>query len=338
MKGEVLVSVLMPAYNAAQFVGEAISSVLEQSYENFELIIINDGSNDSTESEIALFDDERIHYYKNEQNIGLIATLNNGIELCKGKYIVRMDADDVCLHKRIEKQVQFMEQHSEVAVAGSWYYAFTLADGIEVKGGEDPDVLKSTLIFNTPLCHPATIIRKSILNSYNFRYDPKYRHVEDYELWMRISKVAKISNVQEFLFRYRSHDMQVSMQHNGYQKDVADVLRGRYLAEMGFVFSDEELATHNLVAANIPITSKEQLDKIDQWFKKLLQQNGDKRNFEPHAFKKVIGKFWADSCGFTNLGLYAYSRFFRSELKEYHRLGISGRMKLLVKCFIRRKK
>src|ERR1700741_216548 len=239
MKEPVLVSVLMPAYNAAAFIGEAISSILDQSYTNFELIIINDGSTDSTENEIALFEDERIHYFKNEKNIGLIASLNNGIDLCKGEFIVRMDADDICIFERIEKQVQFMQQNPGVAVAGSWYYAFTLADGVEVTGKKDPDILKSTLIFNTPLCHPATIIRKSILDKYKLRYDPEYRHLEDYELWMRISKYAQLSNVQEFLFRYRSHDTQISVQHNQYQKDKADALRGKYLEEMGFVFSEE---------------------------------------------------------------------------------------------------
>lgn len=338
MKDNVLVSVLMPAYNAAAFIGEAISSILEQSYANFELIIINDGSTDSTENEIALFDDARIKYFRNEKNMGLIASLNSGIELCQGAYIVRMDADDLSLFNRIEKQVEFMNANPDIAVAGSWYYAFTLADGIEVKGNPDPDELKSTLLFNTPLCHPATIIRKSVLDLYNFSYDQHYKHVEDYALWMQISKVAKISNVQEFLFRYRSHDTQVSTQHNRVQKDTANALRGRYLEENGFVFTAEELDIHNTIAGNTFITSREQLDNIEKWLAKLVAQNTLNESFAPKAFNKVMGKFWADSCGYTNLGFYAFFRFFRSGLKKYYSLGIMGRVRLAVKCFVRRGK
>ncbi len=338
MGKQALVSVVLPAYNSELYIGEAIHSLLEQSYSNFELIIINDGSTDTTEAIISSFEDKRIRYYFNEKNLGLIATLNRGIDLCTGEFIVRMDADDMSLYRRIEKQVDFMQRHPEIAVAGSWYYAFTMENGVEVKGQTDPEILKSTLLFNTCLCHPATIIRKSVLDKYNFKYDPAYTNLEDYELWLRISKVAQLSNVPEFLFRYRSHDTQISKLHNAHQKELADSLRSRYLKEMGFVFSENELSIHNLVAGNIFITSKEQLNQIDKWLVNLIQQNNQLKSFDQKAFNFVIARHWADSCGYTNLGVYAYFRFFKSGLKKFYPLGISGSLKLLGKCILRRSK
>jgi glycosyltransferase involved in cell wall biosynthesis len=116
-----LVTVLMPVYNGEEFLHEAIESILKQTYLNFELLIINDGSTDSSENIILSYPDTRIRYIKNESNIKLIATLNNGFALAQGKYIVRMDADDYSVKERLQKQVAFMEANPEVTLAGSWF-------------------------------------------------------------------------------------------------------------------------------------------------------------------------------------------------------------------------
>src|SRR5688572_768328 len=113
-----LISVLMPVYNAGPYLKESIESVLAQTYDNFEFLIINDGSTDSSEKEILSYNDVRIHYVKCETNSGLIATLNQGLALATGKYIVRMDADDICRPQRFEKQVRFMENHPEIGICG----------------------------------------------------------------------------------------------------------------------------------------------------------------------------------------------------------------------------
>src|SRR5688500_8514963 len=108
-----LVSVLMPVYNAEAYVSEAIQSILQQTYKNFEFLIINDGSTDNSEKLINTFSDSRIRYIRNSENIKLVATLNKGIDLSVGKYLVRMDADDISLPERLQKQVDFMETHPE---------------------------------------------------------------------------------------------------------------------------------------------------------------------------------------------------------------------------------
>ena len=118
------VTVLMPVYNGEMYLREAIDSILHQTFTDFEFLIINDGSTDNSETIILSYDDSRIRYEKNDSNLKLIATLNKGIELAKGKYIVRMDADDISIPDRIEKQVAFLEKNPDVGICGSWFTAF----------------------------------------------------------------------------------------------------------------------------------------------------------------------------------------------------------------------
>ena len=114
-----LISVILPAYNAERFLEEAIDSILAQTYKNFELIVLNDGSTDRTEEIILSYNDPRIRYIKNESNLKLIKTLNKGIALARGKYIARMDADDISLPTRFEKEIEFMEIHPDIGVCSS---------------------------------------------------------------------------------------------------------------------------------------------------------------------------------------------------------------------------
>ena len=122
-----LVSVILPAYNAQDTIAESIDSILNQSFRDFELIVINDGSTDATEKVIAQYDDSRIRYFANPGNQGLIYTLNRGLELSQGKYIARMDADDISLPARFEKQVRILEEHPEIIVCGPLIKVFLLS-------------------------------------------------------------------------------------------------------------------------------------------------------------------------------------------------------------------
>ena len=149
-----LVTVLMPVYNAEKYVKQAIQSILDQTYKSFELLIINDGSVDGSAHIIKSFQDPRIRFIENEKNLGLIATLNKGFDLSKGKYVARMDADDVAMPKRLKSQVAYMESHPEIGVYGSAYA--DLKDNITGKTTvflQDHDSLKTILLFNSCMAH-----------------------------------------------------------------------------------------------------------------------------------------------------------------------------------------
>lgn len=202
-----LVTVLMPVYNAERYLAEAIESILHQTYQDFEFLIINDGSSDGSEEIILKYAaaDPRINYVKNEHNIKLIATLNKGIKLAKGKYIVRMDADDISVPERIEKQVSFMESHPSVGVCGSYFTVF----GEEVKktyvvtrplGNE---TIKASLLFTNSLGHPNVIIRKSVMVDNDIWYDPRFYRIEDWGLWTMLMNKCDFENIPESLLMYR---------------------------------------------------------------------------------------------------------------------------------------
>ena len=206
---DILVSVIMPVYNGALYLREAIDSILSQTHTNLELIIINDGSNDNSEEIILSYEDNRIRYIINEKNSGICVTLNKGLDIAKGKYIARMDCDDISCPERLQMQIEYMEQNPSIGVLGSDIIVF--GEGIKehiFTFEHDKNCCKAGLLFNTCVAHPAVMMRKRLLDKYNFRYDEEYRGLEDFELWYRISKHTELVNLSHPLLYYRKHKSQ----------------------------------------------------------------------------------------------------------------------------------
>lgn len=195
------ISVVMPVYNTKEeYLREAIESILNQTYNDFEFIIINDGSTNNAEDVILSYKDKRIKYLK-QKNSGVAKALNYGFDLAKGEYIARMDSDDISLPNRFEKQIKFLEAHKDVSVIGSWHEEFPKRHirkpSYEIKL---LDLFKQNLV-----SHPTIMLRRNDFKKYNFRYNPHFT-CEDYELWTRIVKVLKFCNLQEVLLRCRRED------------------------------------------------------------------------------------------------------------------------------------
>ena len=199
-----LVTVLMPVYNAEKYVAEAIESILNQTYRDFEFIIINDGSTDRSEEIILGYEDSRIVYVRNERNIRLVATLNKGIRMASGRYIMRMDADDVSVNDRMEQQVKFLELHPDVGVCGSFLWVF--GESIQPYLSERPEMdknIRATMLVNNPLGHPNVMIRKSVMIDNDVWYDEKYYRMEDWGLWISMMPYCRFYNIQKPLLHYR---------------------------------------------------------------------------------------------------------------------------------------
>ena len=200
-----LVTVLMPVYNAEKYLAEAIESILNQTYKSFDFLIINDGSTDSSLKIIQDYaeKDNRIKIISRE-NKGLIATLNEGLDTIDTKYIARMDADDISLPKRLEKQVKFMEKNDDIVVCGTGIITFN-QDGTIRKHimPSDEIEIKVSLLSHCVLMHPTVILRKDVLDKERFRYNSKHRNIEDYGLWQLISNKYKLGNLTDILLKYR---------------------------------------------------------------------------------------------------------------------------------------
>ena len=211
------VSVILPAYNGEKFIGKAIQSVLQQTFADFELIIINDGSTDHTESIIHSFHDQRIMYLKNSDNQGLIYTLNKAVSHANGRYIARMDADDVCLPERIAKQKAFLDQNEGIAVVAS---TIDFINEQEEKTGIweldrrtiNPEQIKKAILKQNCIAHPTIMMRSEILKE--LKYKEYQKNIEDYDLWLRIlNRGYKIGKLDEPLLLYRIHDNSVTSLH-----------------------------------------------------------------------------------------------------------------------------
>lgn len=222
---DIKVSVLIPVYNGAPFIERAIKSILQQTYSNFELILLNDASTDNSETIISRFSDSRIKYHKNQNNLGISASRNKLMDLAQGEYLAVMDNDDLSMPQRLAQQVEFLDNHQDVAMLGSWGELFcqTPPSGLFGKLKQQfinlgwvwcqppfPD-LHNTLQGN-PVMHSSSMLRKSALLEHNIRYNPKYTPAEDYDLCRQILEAGlKLANIQNVLFKYHYHGQNFSL-------------------------------------------------------------------------------------------------------------------------------
>lgn len=220
MDAKPAVSVLMPVYNGEKYLAEAIESILNQSFDDFEFIIIDDGSTDGTAAILAKYErkDARICIH-HQTNQGVIAALNKGIKLTQGKYIARMDADDVSLPERLARQVDFLETHPEIGVLG------TLVQIMDGTGNTfytwpfftQHGALRWCLCFFCPIMHPTAMMRRQIVE-WAGGYSSDMVHAEDYDLWQRLSGMTRLSNLPDVLLHLRIHDTNVSNVHSSEQR------------------------------------------------------------------------------------------------------------------------
>ena len=226
-----LVSVLIPCYNCEPYIREAVMSIMRQSYANLEILVIDDGSTDNTGNilkELAE-EDTRIVYIKNEKNLKLIATLNKGLDLCKGKYIARMDADDISVPSRIEKQVDFLEKHPNIGVVGAHIEFFGGNKRSIWKTNTEDKYIRADLLFGTCFAHPVVMMRTSVLRDHHLYYNTDYPHAEDYKLWCDIAQYTELANIPEVLLYYRINENQVSYKYHKKQKETAQKIRREYI-------------------------------------------------------------------------------------------------------------
>jgi glycosyltransferase involved in cell wall biosynthesis len=219
------VTVLLPVYNGGAYLKEAIDSILLQTFKDFEFLIINDGSTDDTESIILSYTDPRIRYIKNETNLKLIATLNKGIKMARGAYIARMDADDIALPQRLEKQVEFMEMETDCVLCGTEAILIGRENEVPLKSPGDNIKIKCLLFFNNYIIHPTVMLRKATLINKGLFYPKEALHSEDFALWINLRKHGTFNVIPEPLLKYRDHDMSISQSNLQHQYDMVKQLR-----------------------------------------------------------------------------------------------------------------
>lgn len=215
-------SIIVPIHNGEQYINECVLSILHQIYRNYELILVDDFSTDKTMEMLKRWEqtDSRIVVVKNLSR-GIVNALNLAISISSGRYLVRMDIDDLMLKDRLQKQVSYMNKHADVVVCGSWARVFGKSEG--VLGGGNEGVVKNViarLLLGNFIVHPTTIIRKDFLMTHGLRYK-EYPHAEDYKLWFDVAKRGGVfSVIPECLLNYRNSENQVSYKFRQEQEDT----------------------------------------------------------------------------------------------------------------------
>ena len=284
------ITVLMPVYNGAKYLNESIDSILNQTFSDFEVFIIDDASTDDSVKIIKSYDDNRIRLVENKKNLGQSETLNKGLRLAKGKYIARMDQDDISMPERLKKQMEFMDECPNIGVCGSWIQHFGKYDYLTPLELDD-DSIKIKLLTNQNLAHPSVMIRKSTLVKYQLNYDPTFTVAMDYDLWVRMFEYCSFANLPDPLLKYRMHNNQNSKKSG--EQNYAETSRvlTNLLKKMGFQLNDSELVIHNKIFNGIGIDSVT-IVKAFRYLIRLRTSNLREKIFEPIAFNEFLKLNW----------------------------------------------
>lgn len=283
MKSEPLVSVLMPVYNSEKFILESVTSVLNQTFIDFELIIIDDCSTDATLSIIKSISDSRILLIEKNKNSGYTDSLNYGISIAKGTFIARMDADDICMPERFAKQIEFLYANPEVILCGT---------AIQIMGSDrvlkhpvNHEEILVKLCFGTSFCHPSIMVRKEIL--VENKYDKNFEPAEDFELWTRLAFIGKLSNLDMPLLQYREHPSQISNTNKLAQLNNALNVKLQMLNHLSVLdsFTKEEVS---IALENISRYSFSDVRKSLQLFNYIINNNQKKLVFQVDLFDKKV--------------------------------------------------
>lgn len=330
------VTVLMPVYNAAAFLPDAVESILGQSLTDFEFLIVEDGSTDASFELLQNYRDPRIRLVPNGANLGLIASLNRGLDLARGEYVARMDADDISLPERLERQVSFLDAHREVALCGSWVDAFEGADSTLWAVPSTDAEIKANLLFESVVYHPTVMMRRTLVADPSLRYDPAYPHAEDYEFWCRLASSCQFANITAVLLRYRLHQESVSQRNRELQARSAGRIQARVLGELGIAPTAGELELHGAVSRwRIP-ADRHFLQAAHRWFLKLQRANQERALVPQLCFDRMLAKRWYQICFIaTGTGIDAWRQFYRSPLSRHVHLSLRERGVFLVRALLR---
>jgi len=208
------ITVLMPVYNGEKYIGEAIESILNQTFANYEFVIIDDCSTDKSKKNIQTYHDPRINFISNNENLGLINTLNIGLALAQGEYIARMDQDDISLPQRLEKQLAFLDNHPEIGVCGTGFKTINQkgASTAVTQFPNQSSLLNWQLHFFCPLVHPTVMMKTSLVKKVG-GYNKNATYYEDYDLWVRLCSITQLTNLDDILFCLRKHKENTSQTH-----------------------------------------------------------------------------------------------------------------------------
>jgi len=269
------VSVIMSVHNGERHLAAAIESILVQTFGDFEFIVIDDGSTDATARILAQYckSDARICLHRFNENRGLSSALNFGIRLARGEYVARMDADDISLPIRLEKQVEFMNSYPDVDICGSWVALIGERQGEEWQHPLGHFSIYARMLFGSALAHPTVMMRASSISDARIFYDERVFYAQDYDMWSRALPGLKMANLGQVLLYYRIHTQSVGSKYRADQLRMHGAIYRRLFQTLQIYPSDQELTLHRCIATMQYQANLSFLYASYVWLKKISRAN-----------------------------------------------------------------
>ena len=304
-------SIILPVYNSEKYIQQSVQSILKQTYTDFELIIIDDGSTDSSLEIIHSFRDPRILVIKNERNKGIVFSRNAGLEIASGIFIAPFDSDDLAAPDKFKVQIDFLKCNPSYGMVGSWA---KLIDGnnkllsAKFKLIADPDTIPAILLFRNYFVQSSVVIRRTALK--DLRYSENYPIGEDYKLWTDISNSWKVWNIPQYLIFYRIHN-ESTTQINMASIPVFDQKVFRYIyAPLGINLSSEDDKLLLKLKSADPRMNIIELHQLDHFLIKILKANDLKMIYKKKALLCVVLSRWIKACLKSNVRFFEIQKVF----------------------------
>lgn len=297
-----LISVIMSNYNTEEeYLREAIESILNQTYSDFEFIIVDDCSTDNSLEIIKSYNDPRIIIIENEENLGLTKSINRAVRIAKGEFLARMDADDVCMPERFQKQIDYMNKNPSLIVCGTWAELF--GDGAYVYRNKyskkiipERETFQISLLFgnHNGLHNNVAFFRHQTLIDKNIHYNEKYPCAQDYRMWVECAKNGECQNINEVLVKIRYHDKSISSAKKALQTECAKNIMAEQLSWIDLDLPEDWETIHYSL-----LTGRKPFDlRYKKWIKTIIKHNRKHKFFNQQKLKKILWNKWSETVYF----------------------------------------
>lgn len=322
------VTVFIPVYNREAYVGAAIDSILAQTFQDFELLLIDDGSTDRSVEILRSYDDPRVRVVCNERNLGIPHTRNRGLELARGEYIALLDSDDVARPDRLRQQTTFLDRHPDYVQVGGWKQDLDRNGRVLKKIKRQPTHaadIHTQLLFRCSVSNTTIMARTATLQAY--RYRPSFPRCQDYDLHVRLATHHKIVNLPRVLTYARVHPHQITVQTQALGDEKKKAIMQRQLADLGVSCEAQDLHRHLMLSRMRKfrfVPDRAYVTWAEEWLIGLQSANRRTRRYSEGAFSRAVSEKWLQTCWASRAGMgrAAWTAFFRSPLRR----GIGARM------------
>ena len=333
-----LLTVVRPVFNGQKYLRESIDSVLDQSFKNFEFLIIDDGSTDDSVLIISTYMDPRIRLIENEINQGVAFIRNIGLKEAKGKYLAWMDCDDLIDPDKFEKQLLFLEKKPEIGICGTWLERFNVGERKLSTTFTNPELIKASLFFKPAVLNATTMLRMSMITNENLFFDTRIKVAEDYDFFVRSSFHFKIHNLPEKLYYYRDSESSIMKKFENKEDIMIEfysIIYEKAFYMLNIMPSKEKFTLHRKIGSTQLYYDFTEVQNSLNWLIFLKKQNSSVQFYNQDSFLKVLGNMFYILCKKSSVNGWKTFNFYISNRLEFGVMEGDSVFKLFIRCLIR---